>query len=84
MYIQDLYFIITNTYNCSELVERIHYYVPQRTLRRNRLFSVQSRVNVRKYSFLPRAQSLSNSHVELDIFEMDPFVFRRQAEDVFY
>ncbi len=76
--------IITNSYNCTELVEKIGFYVPQRTLRRNRLFSVQCRINTRKYSFIPRAQSLSNVNSELDIFEIDPFVFRRKAEDVFY
>ena len=49
--------------------------------RRDRLFSANSRINLRKYSFIQRVLFLANVHREVDIFEADKEKFKRSARD---
>ena len=46
---------------------------------RNRLFSEESRINIRKSSFIPRVLTLANDHEELDIFEYNKRTFKRKV-----
>ena len=63
------------------IVSQILIYVPYRSnrSRRNRLFSADCRVNVRKNMFIPRVLSFCNAHCEIDIFERNKHVFKRNA-----
>ena len=76
--------ILTNNLNCSELVENVFYHIPNRQLRRNRLFTPFSRLNLRKHSFFPRVQKTSDEYDFLDIFERNSLTFKRAAEAIFY
>ena len=76
--------ILCNKINCIELVSNITFNVPSRQLRRNRLFSNSHRINVRKNSFIPRVQTLSDQYDFIDVFENNAFYFKRNVEQIFY
>ena len=76
--------IYNNNVNSTYLVSQVTVYVPTRRLRRNRLFSAESRLNIRKNSFIPRVLSLANSYNEVDIFEYDKSVFKRKVVSIFH
>ena len=73
--------VLSNSLNSSYIVSQVLIYVPYRTCRarQNRLFSADSRVNIRKNSFIPRVLSFANSHCDIDIFERNNHVFKRNA-----
>merc|ERR1712212_986113 len=71
--------IYNNNLNSPYIVSQVLINVPNRQLRRNRLFSANYRVNVRKNTFIPRVLSLANSYPEIDIFEHDKHTFKRQV-----
>ena len=74
--------IYNNNINCTYLVSQVAVYVPTRQLRRNRLFSTESRLNVRKQSFIPRVLALANTYNEVDIFEYEKAVFKRNITSI--
>ena len=76
--------ILTNNLNCSELVKNVFYHIPNRQLRRNRLFTPFSCLNLRKHSFFPCVQKTSDEYDFLDIFERNSLTFKRAAEAIFY
>ena len=57
--------------------------VSNRYARRERLFSADSRIILRKDTFIPRVLSLANSHKDVDIFEPDKEKFKRRVTSVF-
>ena len=70
------------------LVEQINYNFPSRTLRHLQTFKpAKSRLNVRKFSFLPRSMSFYNHLVckysSFDIFINRP-AFRQTVRDILY
>ena len=71
--------LYNNNINSTYLVSQVTVFVPTRQLRRNRLFSAESRLNIRKNSFIPRVLALANSHNSVDIFEYDKAVFKRNV-----
>ena len=73
--------VMNNHLNSSYIVSQILIYVPYRSNRprRNRLFSADYRVNIRKNTFVPRVLSFSNAHCDIDIFEQNKHVFKRNA-----
>ena len=72
-----------NNLNSPYIVSQVLINVPTRQLRRNRLFSANSRINIRKNMFIPRVLSFANSHPTIDIFEHDKRVFKRKVISVF-
>ena len=68
--------LCNNNINSMYLVSQVTVFVPTRQLRRNRLFSAESRLNIRRDSFIPRVLALANSHDSVDIFEYDKSVFK--------
>ena len=73
--------VLSNSLNSSYIVSQILIYVPYRSCRarRNRLFSADYRINIRKNTFIPRVLSFANSHCEIDIFEQNKHVFKRNV-----
>ena len=73
--------VLNNSLNSSYIVSQILIYVPYRSCRarRNRLFSADCRINIRKNTFVPRVLSFANCHCEIDIFESNKTVFKRNA-----
>ena len=70
--------IINNNLNSPYIVSQVLINVPRRIchVKRDRLFSANSRINIRKNTFIPRVLSFANSHSDIDIFEPDKCVFK--------
>ena len=82
--ISDLTFlnkVFNDKVDCSPIIGCVYFYAPQRPLRHGRraLFSISSRINVRKNSPMLRAQRLANENPELDVF-IDVPIFKRNAK----
>ena len=81
--------VFNNNINCSYLVSNISLNVPDNRRRRRypdrqapqrpRLLSDNSRLNIRKDTFIPRVVSLVSEHDDLNIFESDKLVFKRHV-----
>ena len=71
--------VYNNNLNSPYIVSQILINVPNRQLRRNRLFTANYRINVRKNTFIPRVLLLANSYPDIDIFERDKQVFKRKV-----
>ena len=73
--------VLNNSLNSSYIVSQVLFYVLYRSscARRNRLFFADCRINIRKNTFIPRVESFANSHCEIDIFEHNKHVFKRNA-----
>ena len=71
--------VYNNNLNSPYIVSQVLINVPNRQLRRNRLFSANYRINVRKNTFIPRVLSLANLYPEIDIFEEDKHAFKRKV-----
>ena len=71
--------VYNNNLNSPYIVSQVLINVPNRQLRRNRLFSANCRLNVRKNTFIPRVLSLANSQPDIDVFENDKHVFKRNV-----
>ena len=76
--------IYNNNINSPYLVSQVAVYVPTRQLRRNRLFSADTRLNIRKHSFIPRVLALANTYNEVDIFEYEKAVFKRNITSIIH
>ena len=76
--------ICNNNINSSYLVSQINIFVPNRRLRRNRLFSAESRLNIRKGTFITRSLALANKYEFIDIFEYDKSVFKRNIVSILH
>ena len=74
--------IYNNNLNSPYIVSQVLINVPNRQLRRNRLFSANCRINIRKNTFIPRVLSLANSVPAIDIFEQDKNAFKRKVLSV--
>ena len=73
--------VLNNSLNSSYIISQVLIYVPYRSCRsrRNRLFSADYRINIRKNTFIPRVLSFANTHCEIDIFEQSKHVFKKKA-----
>ena len=68
--------IITSKINCTYLLSQITFNVPvpqlqrrpSRNRRRDRLFSDDGRINIRKRSYFPRILNFSNCHDNIDFY----------------
>ena len=76
--------ILCNKFNCTELVGNVTFNAPSRLMRSNPTFSNHFRINLRKNSFIPRVQALSDHYTEINIFESNAFLFKRNLENYFY
>ena len=74
--------VYNNNLNSPYIVSQVLINVPNRQLRRNRLFSANYRINVRKNTFIPRVLSLVNSYPEIDIFEENKHTFKRKVRSI--
>ena len=80
-----------NSTNFSYLVSIISLNVPDNRRRypnrrpstRPRLLSDNSRLNIRKGTFIPRVVSLIDDHANIDIFETDKLVFKRNVNTLY-
>ena len=71
--------------NCSNLLQEVSLYTPQRRTRRTAVFHSPARINLRKNTFLPRAHSLANSFInQIDIFENDVNAFKRSVSTLYF
>ena len=69
--------IITAKINCSYLLCQITFYIPipqprprpSRNRRRDRLFSDDGRINIRKRSYFPRVMNSANNCHDIDFYE---------------
>ena len=76
--------IITAKINCSYLLSQIVFYVPvpasrrrpSRSRRRDRLFSDDGRINIRKRSYFPRIMNFANSRSDIDFYEPNLLKFK--------
>ena len=82
--LRNLNKVLCNKINCSELVGCVTFNAPVRLMRNNPTFSHSFRINLRKNSFLPRAQALSDHYTEVNIFENNAFHFKRHVENLLY
>ena len=62
---------------------RVRRDVSNRYARRERLFSADYRIILRKDTFIPRVLTLANSHKDVDIFEPSKEKFKRCVTSVF-
>ena len=78
--------VYCNHVNSPYIVSQITFNIPSarnRHARRDRLFSVDCRINLRKNTYIPRVLSLANSNKDVDIFEPDKVKFKRSVVAVF-
>ena len=76
--------IITAKINCTYLLSQIVFYVPvpqsrrrpSRSRRRDRLFSDDGRINIRKRSYFPRVLSFANNLNDIDFYEQNLLKFK--------
>ena len=73
--------IVNNNLNSPYIVSQVLIIVPKRIchVKRDRLFSANSRINLRKNTFIPRVLSFANSHNEIDIFEPNKRTFKENV-----
>ena len=76
--------ILCDKYNCTELVSCVTFNAPVRLMCSNLTFSNRFRIDLRKNSFIPRAQALSDHYTEIYIFKTNGFLFKRHVELAFY
>lgn len=63
--------------NCPYLLSQVNLNVPTRTLRHNDLFSISSRLCLRRNSYLPRVQNVANSvKNQIDVFDQNIVSFK--------
>ena len=74
--------VYNNNLNSPYIVSQVLINVPNRQHRRNRLFSANYRINVRKNTFIPCVLSLVNSYPEIDIFEENKHTFKRKVRSI--
>ena len=84
-----LYKCINNYYDTSYILGEIHFHFPERVLRQNSYFKLGSyRINVRKFSFLPRVCAHFNNIIidsdnSIDLCE-SLFKFKNKLQSIFY
>ena len=73
--------VLNNNLNSPYIVSQVLINVPRRVshAKQHHLFSANSRINIRKNTFIPRVLSFANSHNEIDIFEPNKKIFKRHV-----
>ena len=78
--------VCNNHFNSPYIVSQVLLNVPiarNRQVRRDRLFSAESRIKLRKHMFIPRTLSLANSFYDVDIFEPNKEKFKQHIVSLF-
>ena len=73
--------VYNNKIDCAPILQDLSFYIPSRRLRQRDLFLNRSRINVRKFSPLLRAQTRINES-NLDVFDNVVF-FKQKARSFF-